>query len=425
MPPAVDHNARQLFGDVLGFGIQAGATLSFLPVYFAHLGASGFQVALITAGPAVMNLLLSLPSVRWLQGRSLLRVTFDMLVFNRLCYVPFLFLPWLVGPSTEIWVMVTLVSLAMVPGTLINVGFNAMFADLVPPEHRATVVGGRNSLMGLSTLVTSLLCGWLLKVVAFPLSYQIVFALGLFGLGISTFFLARLRDQHGHPPHRAHPLLAWPQAAAGRLVQIVRTTGQTLASPAGRPGLSAESARLDLLRGPFGLFLLAYFLFYTFQYVPVPLLPLFWVNQLHLSDSVISIGNGAFQLAVLATSAVLGAVAGRFGHKRVLVIAAGLYALQPLLNALATGVPLYLVSAIVGGIGWGFAGGTMATRLMERVPANDRPAHMALFNLSVYLGVLAGSFLGPVVGDWIGLRESLLVSGGLRIVAAVLMLIWA
>ncbi len=425
MSPAVHHNARQLYGDVFGFGLQAGSTLAFLPVYFAHLGGTGFQVALITAAPAVMNLLLSLPAVRWLEGRSLLRMTFDMLIFNRLCYLPLLFLPWLVGPSTEIWILVGLTALAMVPGTIINVSFNALLADLIPPEHRATVVGGRNALTGLSMLTTSLLCGWLLTVLPFPINYQVVFGVGLLGLVISTFFLARLRDNAGDTPHRRHPLLALPRAGAERLTSIVRATGQTLAAPANRPGLSAEFARLDLLRGPFGLFLLSYFLFYTFQFVPVPLLPLFWVNQLHLPDSAISIGNAVFHLSLLGASVALAPVVARLGHHRSLVLGAILYAMNPLLNAFAQGVPLFIVGHLIGGLGWGLASGTMATRLMERVPAQDRPAHMALYNVALYLGVLVGSFSGPVLADWLGLRQALLVGGGLRILAAVLLLIWA
>lgn len=425
MPSAVQHNTRQLYGDVLGFGLQAGSTLAFLPVYFAHLGGTGFHVALLTAGPAIMNLLLSLPAVTWLQNRSMLRVTFDMLVFNRLCYVPFLFLPWLVGPTAEIWILVALTALAMLPGTVINVAFNALMADLIPPEHRAQVVGGRNAVMGLSMLATSLLCGWLLEALPFPFNYQVVFALGLLGLVISTLFLARLRDNDGHTPHRRHPLLALPRAGAAHLTNIVRATTQTLTAPAGRPGVSAASARLDLLRGPFGLFLLAYFLFYTFQFVPVPLLPLFWVNDLHLPDSVISIGNATFHLSLLGASAVLGPVAARVGPRRLLVISAMLYGLNPLLNAFAYNVPLVLVAHVLGGVGWGFAGGAMATRLMDRVPAHDRPAHMALYNLALYLGVLVGSFSGPVIADWLGLRESLFVGGGLRIFAAILLLLWA
>ncbi len=426
MSAAVQHNAHQLYGDVFGYGLMAGSTLAFLPVYFARLGGSSFQVALLTAAPAVMNLLLSMPAVGWLHNRSLLRTTFDLIILNRLCYLPFLFLPWFFAPNTEIWIMVALTVVAQLPGTVINVSFNAMLADMIPPEHRAQVVGGRNALTGLSMLGTSLLCGWLLDRLPFPFNYQVVFAVGLLGLGISSLYLARLRDSFGQTPHRRLPLLAWPAAGLARMVVIARAAGRTLFPPGGRPPLRLGAlVRVDLLRGPFGLFLLSYFLFYTFQYVPVPLLPLFWVNDLRLSDGVISLGNGVFHLCMLAASLSLARVATRFGPHRVLIVGAALYGLNPLLNALTYNVPLFLVSMFVGGIGWGFAAGTLATRLMDRVPAHDRPAHMALYNLALFLGVLVGSFSGSLLAGLVGLRESMYISTALRFGALLLLMLWA
>jgi predicted MFS family arabinose efflux permease len=61
---------------------------------------------------------------------------------------------------------------------------------------------------------------------------------------------------------------------------------------------------------------------------------------------------------------------------------------------------------------------------MERVPADNRPAHMALHNLALNLGILGGSLLGPLLGDWLGLRPALALSGLLRALAGFLLIIW-
>ena len=53
--PILKWNLRQLYWDVLWYGILAGSTLAFQAVYAARLGASGFQIGLISAGPAVVN----------------------------------------------------------------------------------------------------------------------------------------------------------------------------------------------------------------------------------------------------------------------------------------------------------------------------------------------------------------------------------
>ena len=94
------------------------------------------------------------------------------------------------------------------------------------------------------------------------------------------------------------------------------------------------------------------------------------------------------------------------------------YAAFPLFIGLSPTVPAYMVGAAFGGIGWGFLGGSLANRLMERVPENDRPAHMAFFNLTLNLGVLIGSLMGPILGDWTGLQTAMVIGGIVRILAA-------
>jgi predicted MFS family arabinose efflux permease len=70
------------------------------------------------------------------------------------------------------------------------------------------------------------------------------------------------------------------------------------------------------------------------------------------------------------------------------------------------------------------ASGGLVNRLMERVPEDDRPAHMALHNLVLNLAILVGSLAGPLLGDWLGLRTALLLSAGLRVLAALLLARW-
>ncbi|MGE5124446.1 MAG: hypothetical protein ACM3H7_08000, partial [Acidobacteriaceae bacterium] len=60
--PTLRSNLRQLYWDALWYGILAGSTLAFQAVYAARLGASGFQIGLLTAGPAIISLVVTLPS---------------------------------------------------------------------------------------------------------------------------------------------------------------------------------------------------------------------------------------------------------------------------------------------------------------------------------------------------------------------------
>jgi MFS family permease len=181
---------------------------------------------------------------------------------------------------------------------------------------------------------------------------------------------------------------------------------------------------LDLLRGKFGLFLFSYLLFYVFQYVPIPLFPLFWVDRLHLSDGAISLGNALFYTSMLMASMGLAQASRRFGHRRVLVGGALLYALYPLLNGLAQNAVLFWVASLAGGAVWALVSAGLVNRLMEQVPDRDRPAHMALHNLALNLGILVGSLCGPLLAAVAGLGNTLLVSAGLRLLAGALLIVW-
>jgi hypothetical protein len=269
-------NFRSLYWDIFWFGILQGSAIAFLSVYAARVGADAFQISLLTSGPAVVNLLLSLPAGRWLEGRRMTSVAFQTSLWHRLGFVLMVPLPWLVPPAAQAWALPAIVVLMSIPGTVLAIAFNAMLADVVAPEWRASVVGRRNALLAVSSTAASLLCGQLLDRVAFPLKYQVVFALGVLGAGLSSFYLGLVRAP-GTPPRRVgQPLL--DMARPGALLRIGDALRQNVALRFLTRAGARDLVRPDLLRGPYGLLLLAYLAFYVFQYLSIPLMPVFWVN---------------------------------------------------------------------------------------------------------------------------------------------------
>jgi MFS family permease len=414
-------NFFHLYADVVWYGVLAGSAIAFIAIYITRLGANAFQVSLLTAGPAVVNLLFSLPAGRWLENRAVITASFWSALWHRLGYMIIIFLPWLFIGRGQVMAVVWVTLLMSVPGTILAISFNAAFADIVPPESRGDVVGKRNALLAVSMTLTTLLCGWLLDWITFPLNYQIVFGLGAYGGLMSTFHLSRLRQEQPNPVRVNQPIGDLVRPGTPRFVDTFRLPAglRFLTRRAGKPLL-----RLDLLRSSFGPFMAAYLLFYTFQYLPLPLFPLTIVRSLKLSDGTISLGNGIFYLSMFLVSLRLGRVSGRFSHRRILVASAFLYGLYPLLIGLAKGPELYLLAALEGGSVWALVSAALINRLMERVPEDERPAHMALHNLTLNLGILAGSLAGPFLSLQIGLQPALLIGAGLRFLAGVFLLLW-
>ena len=389
-------NFHHLYGDIFWFGVLTGSTLAFLAIYAARRGASGFQVSLLSAGPALMNLLLSLPAGRWIDGKPLVRVSFWSAFWQRLGYVAIIPLACWLQPDAEIWTIIGITLVMSAPATFLNVGFNILLAELVPADWRGEVVGKRTALLALSTTAATILCGQILNWLPFPLNYQIVFAIGALGAGLSTYHVRQLR----------------PEA--------VNSSEDDQSEIIKKPLL-----RWDLLRGSFGPFMLSYFIFYTFQYLPVAIFPLYFVRVMNLNDFTISIGNAFFYSTMTIASIYLGRLSARIGHRKVLIYSAILMGFYPLCSGLARTPLLYWVASLGGGIFSGLVTGGLINRLMERAPENDRPAHMALYNVALNLGMLVGSLCGPLLAGALDLRSSLFVAAGLRTLAGFLLLIWA
>jgi MFS family permease len=398
-------NLRQLYWDVFWFGILAGSTMTFMAVYAARLGATGLQIGLLTAGPAVINLIFTLPTGVWVEGKSLIRVSFGSAIIQRLGYVFLIALPWLFGsPEAQIWGLIWITLIMAVGGTVLAISFNSLFAEVLPPERRALAVGRRNVLLALSITIASVLSGQILIRVIFPYNYQIVFLIGAIGAMLSSYHIGRIRKPDSN---------------------ILPTDPMANQTPAEFPQTGRKSMlRLDLLKGPFGIFMLSYLVFYTFQYFPIPLFPLAYVDLLNLTDGMIGLGNALFYGTMILASFRIGYLSNRYGHRKVLIVSAALFPVFPLFLGLGRGPVVYYLACLAGGAVYALLTGALLNHLMDRVPANDRPAHMAIHNLALNLGILSGSLLGPLSAELIGLRPSLFLGTALRLLAAGFFLLW-
>ena len=425
-------NVHHLYWDIFYFGVLAGSSIAFLSVYAARAGASGFQISLLTAAPAVINLLFSLPAGRGLEERNhpdggnpdhIARSTFWSAFLFRLGYLAIIGVPWLATTGFDIWGLVVVTILMSIPGTWLAIAFNALFADVVPPEYRSNIVGRRNALMAFSLSGTTLLAGQVLdRVPIYPLNYQIVFAMGALGAMLSTYHLSRIHLGE-EPPHRiGRPLGDFARPGLMRFADAFRLAVglRFLARSRGKPLL-----RLDLLRSPFGRFLAAYLVFYVAQFMPVPLFPLAYVRSLGLTDGQISLGGALFYLTMLAISLRMGHLTVQYGHKTLLVLGSIGYALYPFLLGMATSAILFWVASFFGGMIWGIASAALVNRLMEVAPEKERPAAMALHNLVLNMGMLAGALFAPLMGDLLGIQEALLAAAGLRMLAGLFLAYWA
>lgn len=407
-------NFWHLYWDIVGFGILAGSSLSFVAVFAARQGATSFELGLLNAAPALVNLVLTLPSGRWVGTRPLGAVTFWTSLLYRWWYLTWALIPFAFMPRAQVWAIILTTLLMSLTGPALSIGFNALYAAVVPPEWRSLVTGRRNALYAVTLVLVSLASGQVLKYLPFPLGYQLVFGLGFLGAMLSSYHLWHIRPQ-GEPRLALRSIRELAQPASGAFVQV-RTQVALHIFRRLRSLRPLQTWRCT----PFLQVLLGLFAFHMAQYTVTPIIPLWQVRGLNLSDVVISYGM-ALQQGILALgSTQVRALERRWRHQGLTVAGSLLLGLYPALLALSRGVTLYLVAAALSGLAWAWVGGGFANYLLERIPEDRRPTYLAWYNLALNAAILLGSLTGSLLVRWVNLVPALWVSAGLFIVAGVL-----
>lgn len=412
MPAEYRANFLHLYLDVAWFGVLGGSTLAFVAVFAARQGADALQIGLLSAGPAIVNLMLALPTGRWLEGRPIGVAVFWSSVFYRVFYLLWVLLPSLLWPQAQVWALIGFTLLMSVPGSALAIGFNAMFASAVPLEWRGHVVGIRNALLAVTYTLTTLVCGQILHALPFPLGYQVVFGIGALGAGMSSLHLWFVTPRTAPGERTARGLRALRRVQQAGTAALA--TGTSI----------RQRLRVEVLRGPYGKLMAVLFAFHLTQYLPLSLFALYWVNYLHLSDQDISLGTALFYVMVFLGSSRFDWAAQRLGNQRVTALGALFISAYPALLAASQGLALFLVASVLGGLGSALLGGALINYLLEKAPENDLPAHMAWYNLTLNAAILIGSLVGPFLGEHLGFTAALALLALFRVGTAILIWRW-
>ena len=423
IPEKYRSNFTNLYLDIAWFGVLSGTAVNFLNVYATRLGATGLQIGLLTAMSAAVNLFLAIPAGHWISKRHTGHAVFWSSIVFRIGYLLWIPLPWLFNPQGQIWALIVLTFLMAIPLTPLGVGFNALFAEAVPERFRAQVAGTRNVTFAIAFMLTSLIAGAILKNVAFPQGYQIIFAIGAFGAAMSSYHIYHVKplQDEAIPPLPSHP----QPFDHTHKVPVPSREGKPDSSPLEQsPRSIASVLRLDIWKTHFKNVLLALFFFHLVHYLSSPLYPLYNVRVLNLNDGHLGNGTAFYYLTVLIASTQLRRVVQKYGHKKVTGWGVAGMSAYPIMLAFAQNVWHYYALSFLGGFLFAMVHGAYANYMLENIPPDDRPAHLAWYIIIFNLAVLVSSIMGPLIADVIGLVSALILLGLLRIVAGFVLLKW-
>jgi len=401
-------NFIHLYFDIGWYGILAGSAVNFLNIYATRLGANGFEIGLLSAMGAIVSLSLAIPAGHWVEARPIGKAVFWSSVIYRIGFLLWIPLPWLFGDSGQIWALIILALFMAVPLTPLSVGFNALFAAAVPLDYRAHVAGIRNVVLSITYMISSIGSGYLLNQLAFPLGYQIIFGIGFFGAAMSSLHLYLIKPITGSEVKALQP----EQRPAQNLERMTRHSN------------FLSAIRADIWQTPFRIILLALLAFHLTQNLPLPIFPLIQVNVLHLTDNQIGVGSAIFYFILLIGSTQLRSMVQKIGHQKVTALGIMSMALYPIGMAISRTPLHYYITSAIGGLASSLATGAYANFLLEHIPANDRPAYLAWYNVILNLCVLVGSLAGPLIANEIGLTMALFIFAAARIAAGIVIFKW-
>ncbi len=391
-------NFRNVEIDAVGVSISSVAT-PFLPVFLTRLGATNFQVGLLTSMPGVTGLLLAIVVGRFLQSRQNIVLWYSL---SRLavimCFALTGILTLMIPMEFAIVATLAIWAFATLPQTALAVAFSVVMNSVAGPEGRYTLLSRRWAIFGLTGVIGTFIVTRLIDLVAFPLNYAIMFLVLSLG-GFLSFFVSRqirLPDQVLPPP---------------------------LLSTSRSPGARLEKYLLLLRKNPaFVSFASKRFVYFTALVLGLPIMPLYLVREVGATDSQIGVITMTMTLAMLVGYFVWPRVSRRRGGRYVLLATTLGMVLHPALTASTAQIELIILFAGIAGFFQGGLDLVFFDELMKTVPAEYSATFVALAQSMQYLSMILAPLLGTWLAGFFGLTGALWLSAGLRLIGFLLFL---
>jgi predicted MFS family arabinose efflux permease len=390
-------NFRYVLIDAIGVSISNVAA-PFLPVFLTRLGASNFQVGLLSSMPGVTGLVLAILVGRFLQTRRKIVPWYSL---SRLmvisCYALTGLLTLFIPKSAMVSSTLVIWAFASLPQTALAVAFSVVMNAVAGPEGRYSLLSRRWAVFGLTTVVGTFFITRVIDRVAFPLNYALMF-LGLSLGGLISFYFSR---RISLPDQAAMPL------------------------PPARSPLGTVRNYLALLRTApaFVSFASKRFVYFSALALSVPILPLFLVRTVGASDSQIGSINMIFALVMLVGYFFWPRLSRRRGGRLVLLATTLGMVLYPALTAANPHVGSIMLFAGLAGFFQAGLDLVFFDELMKTVPEEYCAMFVSLAQSLQYLSLIAAPLVGTWLAGYIGLGGALWLSAGLRLLGFFLFLI--
>ena len=389
-------NFRYVQIDAIGVSISNIAA-PFLPVFLTRLGATNFQVGLLSSMPGMTGLALAILVGRFLQTRREIVPWYSLSrLMVILCFALTGIITLLVAEELVIISTLAIWAFATLPQTALAVAFSVVMNAVAGPEGRYALLSRRWAIFGLTGVIGTFIVTRLIDRIEFPLNYSIMFIVLSLGGFFSFYFSRKIQlPEQVTPPL---PNVRSPRQNLSNYLTLLR------ANPA---FISFASKR---------------FVYFSAVVLSQPIMPLFLVREVGATDGQIGIVNMTLTLVMLVGYFLWPWVSRRRGGRFVLLATTLGTTLYPALSAATPDIQLIILYAGIAGLFQAGLDLVFFDELMKTVPVEYSATFVALAQSMQYLSMIVAPLLGTSLAEYIGLGGALWLSAGLRLLGFLLFL---
>ena len=389
-------NFRYVQIDAIGVSISNVAA-PFLPVFLTRLGATNFQVGLLSSMPGVTGLLLALFVGQFLQSRKNIVPWYSISrLMVILCYALTGILTLTVSQDLAISATLAIWAFATLPQTALAVAFSVVMNAVAGPQGRYALLSRRWTIFGLTGVIGTFIVTRLIDLIHFPLNYSIMFLVLSLGGFLSFYF--------------------------SRQIMLPDREPALMAGSIGRQQGFRSYLNLIAEHPAFLSFALKRFVYFSALYLSIPIMPLFLVRDVHASDAQIGSINMTMTLIMLVGYYLWPRVSRQRGGRYVLLATTLGMVLYPALSAATPRVGMIIVYAGIAGLFQSGLDLVFFDELMKTVPAEYSATFVSLAQSMQYFSTVVAPLLGTWLAEYVGLGGALWLSAGLRLIGFLLFL---
>lgn len=366
----------------IAFAFFTGLAASFFPIIARKLGASSFQMALLSSAPFVGALF----TLYWarLSSNAVSQIGFFVKV-KLLARGVILFAFLAINP----WIFILLVFLNSLLEQAGSPAYAGIMKKIYSDDYRGRAMGYVRMEMAIVAVFVSYLGGFLLD----HFSYRYIFPVGaIFGI-LSVTFFGRIRVQKNNAKQKRKK----------------------------RGILPKEILEVFKKDRPFALFQMIFFVRGFANLMIMPLFPIFLVDSLRISNT--SMGKLVSLSSVFLIFSYLfwGHYIDKKGSCRSLAVSFFLASFIPLCYFFASTIWYIVPASVIAGFTLGAGELARIHFITNRTKSEDIPTYQGIdFTLMGLRGIIA-PFLGVALMYWIGMKSVFIISFYLTIISSVVM----